>query len=136
MTLERDMTRAKLLWIVSAVSLCFGTIMVAFLGNYDSHRTNARYLWWKSGHAPKDYRWCLHLFFVDSSFQDSMKGKSVSELRDWLPATGPAKPGSWQQGWLESTPPKPHETFEVIGDTSIAIRLVDGRFDGIFPMKG
>ena len=121
------------MWLSIVILL---SLIVNSLGHADSHRTNFRYLNWKYGRAPQDYKWCLHLFFADASLQNSLKGKSPEELRSWLPETGHAKEGSWQKEWLDAMPPKPHESFLVIGNTNVAIRLMDGKFDYILPMKG
>jgi hypothetical protein len=33
-------------------------------------------------------------------------------------------------------PAKPGETFEVIGDTGLAVKLFHGKFEYAFPLKG
>lgn len=123
---------------IIAWTLAFGLvgIVLGYLGSLDSHRTNFRYLKWKYGLAPQDYKWSLHLIMVDPSLRDSMRGKPMDQLRSWFPESGPATPKSMQSEWLSAYKPEPSVTFEVVGNMHFAVRLRDGKFDDIFPMKG
>lgn len=75
-------------------------------------------------------------WMVDGDLREHMKGKPLSELRQWLPETGPPKAGSWQAEWLSGMNPGPNITYEQIGNTSLAIELENGNVKRFFPMKG
>lgn len=128
--------RAKWLFLGGVPLVAFLIFTGYVLGTSDDHRTNVRYLKWKCGRAPQDYRWCLHLLTVDESLLNSMKGKPMSQLRSWLPETGRPKVGTWQYEWLSDFKDEPHVSYEAVGASSLAIRLRDGKFENVFWMKG
>lgn len=128
-------SRRVWIWAVTGF-LGIAALIGSALAKQDSHRTNFRYLTWKYGRSPYDYKWCLHLMMVDGDLLDTMEGKTMSQLRQWLPETGPPKSGSWQADWLSHMKPGPSTTYEQIGDTSLAIELEDGKVKMVFPMKG
>jgi hypothetical protein len=128
-------SKRRWFWTI-ALFLGFFACIGALLGQQDSHRTNFRYLAWKYGRAPQDYKWCLHLMMVDDDLLGQMHGKTMSQLRQWLPETGPAKADSWQADWLAGFQPKANVTYEQIGDSLIAVEIDNGKFMRAFPMKG
>ena len=136
MNMETRRTRNRL-WIgsIALVSVLVGMLHYA-LGTEDDHRTNVRYLAWKYGRAPQDYKWCLHLAFVDSDLQGKLKDKPIDELNKWFPNAEPPKPGSWQSDWLSSQRPDSKVSYRVIGDSNVAIFLRNEKFDHLFAMKG
>jgi hypothetical protein len=73
---------------------------------------------------------------VDLAFRNSLRGKSLKDLRNWFPETTPPVPKSWQAEWLKGHGAAPNETYEVIGDGGLAISLRNGKFDSIVSMKG
>ena len=128
--------RKKIVLAIMLAPLIIFTLAVLFLGGQDDHRTNLRYLKWKYGRAPQDYKWCIHLMMVDSSWREAMQGRTMDQLRNWFPDAGPAKPNSWQGNWLASEPEDKSLSYAVIGDSQIAIRFRDGEFVECIPMKG
>ena len=131
--------KRKQIFVATSVAFCilsFFLLVANFLGNEDNHYTNLRYLTWKYGRAPRDYRWCLHLAFVDRGWRESMQGRSVEELRNWLPETRFPRPGTWQGDWLSNGPVERGVSYQVIGDSNIAVKFRNGKFDSLLPMKG
>lgn len=134
----RHVKRNKIL-VATSVAFCilsFFLLVANFLGNDDNHHTNFRYLAWKSGRAPMDYHWCLHLAFVDADLHDTMRGKSIEQLRQWFPETEIPKPGSWQSDWIGSLTPEQGLSYQVIGESHVAIRFKNGKCVSMIPMKG
>ena len=111
----------------------------------DSHHTNWRYLRWKYGAAPDEYRWSMHLLMVDLDFQNSLRGKTLSQLKRWFPDAGEPKTGTYVSEWIEISRTNqqkvqngdPNMYYKATGgDMEYVLELRDGKLIDIYPMKG
>ena len=101
----------------------------------DSHNTSLRYIAWKWGVGSYEYSQAPRFMNVDVEFRESLKGKTLDEVRHWFPDM--RKPGentnSYQDFYNKYTENK---DFLWIGESNWGIEFVNGRVHDFDCLKG
>ena len=129
----------KMYWklvVGSFFLLVFSLVLLSFVSPMsDSHNTSIRFIAWKWGYGSYENSQAMRFINLDPEFRDSLKGKTLDEVRHWFPDL--RKPGentnSYQDRDKDYTIGK---DFRWIGESNWGIEFVNGRVHEFDCVKG